>query len=166
MGRPRRSLPVPARRDFGLLERHSQAAYSGTQWEDEIKLAQVQTREVLTVYKAKLLHQEASQTVTFVAQKGCSVSILGGFQDRWHKALSGWSGVRADSSLRSRSGWRPPEVPSNPNSPVISGNLPPGCSVSKKRLCIKTPTSSYGSILPLGRTSFESPTVRVGQTPA
>lgn len=60
VGRSKNSLTVPVRR---LLERSSQAAYSGAQWEDKIKRAQVEAREVLTVYKAKVLHHEDSQAV-------------------------------------------------------------------------------------------------------
>lgn len=86
------------------MERLSQAAYSGARWEDEIKWAQVETREVLTVYEVKLLHHEDRQGVKYITQKGCVVSILGGVQDQQHKALSSCSDVRADPALRSRSG--------------------------------------------------------------
>lgn len=61
------------------------------QWRNEIKWAQAEIGEVLTVYKPKHLHHSGNPEVRYITQNGSAVSILGGFQDQHYKALSSWS---------------------------------------------------------------------------
>lgn len=49
-----------------------------------------------------------------ITQNGCAVSILAGFQDQQHKALTSWSDIVAHT-VRSRLGQRPTGVPSDLN---------------------------------------------------
>lgn len=64
-----------------IIGKISQAAYTMAQWRNEIKWAQFETGEVLTVYKPKQLHYNGNPEVRCITQNGSAVSILGGFQD-------------------------------------------------------------------------------------